>query len=142
MSDCIFCEIADKRTDAVIVYEDPDVLAFMDAEPIREGHCQIIPKLHFETFEKIPADLAAKVLGLGQRLAQKMKDVYKINRVAFLFTGGDIPHAHAHIVPMHEKTDITSARYIVNSADVEFRSKHLRADPTTLRKVMETLRFD
>ncbi len=32
--------------------------------------------------------------------------------MTFLFTGGDIPHAHAHLVPMHEKTDITSRRYI------------------------------
>jgi hypothetical protein len=39
-----------------------------------------------------------------------MKALYGVPRVAFLFTGGD--HAHAHVVPMHEKTDITSQRYI------------------------------
>jgi histidine triad (HIT) family protein len=33
--------------------------------------------------------------------------------VAFLFTGGDIAHVHAHAVPIHEETDITSRRYIV-----------------------------
>jgi histidine triad (HIT) family protein len=41
-----------------------------------------------------------------------MKHIYGVPRVAFLFTGGDLPHAHAHVVPMHENTDITSRLYI------------------------------
>jgi histidine triad (HIT) family protein len=41
-----------------------------------------------------------------------MKALYSLPRVAFLFSGGDHAHAHAHVVPMHEKTDITSRRYI------------------------------
>ena len=54
-----------------------------------------------------------------------MKEVYQVERVAFLFTGGDVPHVHAHVVPMHEKTDITSARYIVNLDDVQYDSERL-----------------
>jgi histidine triad (HIT) family protein len=50
---------------------------------------------------------------VGQKLATAMKQLYGLPRVAFLFTGGDIPHVHAHVVPMHEKTDVTSRRYIV-----------------------------
>ena len=42
-------------------------------------------------------------------------------RGAFLFTGGDIAHVHAHVVPMYEKTDITSRRYIVEDT-VTFRA--------------------
>lgn len=44
--------------------------------------------------------------------ASLQKRLYCVQRVAFLFTGGDIPHAHAHLVPMVEGTDITSRRYI------------------------------
>ena len=43
-----------------------------------------------------------------------------MERVAFLFTGRDIPHAHAHPVPMVEKDDITSRRYI-EEANLTFR---------------------
>jgi histidine triad (HIT) family protein len=38
--------------------------------------------------------------------------LYGIPRLAFLFTGSDLPHVHAHVVPMHENTDITSRLYI------------------------------
>ena len=84
--------------------------------PIRPGHVQIAPKAHYDTFEVLPPDLAAEILVLGQRLARAMKRLYGVERVAFLFSGGDIAHAHAHLVPMHEKTDITSRRYIVDDA--------------------------
>ena len=71
-----------------------------------------MPKEHFSYFDDVPADLAASILVLGQKLARVMKHVYAIPRVSFLITGGDVPHAHAHLVPMHQKTDITSRRYI------------------------------
>jgi histidine triad (HIT) family protein len=64
---------------------------------------------------------------LGQQIARKLKTIYGVERVAFLYTGGDIPHVHSHLVPMHAKTDITSARYIVSPETVEFASEHLLA---------------
>lgn len=142
MSECLFCAIASKRVDAVIVWEDSEIMAFLDWKPIREGHCQIIPKQHVETFEQMSPALAAKVLGLGQRLAQRMKVIYSVDRVAFLFTGSDVPHAHAHVIPMHEKTDITSARYILNPEAVEFRSLHLQTDQDSLVRVKAKLQLD
>jgi catechol 2,3-dioxygenase-like lactoylglutathione lyase family enzyme len=70
--------------------------------------------VHYETFDVIPPELAGRIVALGQDLARRMKAAYGVERVAFLFTGGDVPHAHAHVVPMHEKTDVTSARYVVS----------------------------
>lgn len=142
MGECAFCGIANKTVSAVIIWEDSDILAFLDRRPIRRGHCQIIPKQHVETFEQMSPDLAGKVVGLGQRLAQRMKAVYKVDRVAFLFTGGDVPHAHAHVVPMHEKTDITSARYILSPENIKFSSSHLQIDLESLFLVKKELGFE
>lgn len=113
---CLFCRIVRGEIGASVVHEDARLVAFLDIMPIRPGHLQIAPKAHHETFEVLPPDLAAEILVLGQRLARVMKRLYAVERVAFLFSGGDIAHAHAHLVPMHEKTDITSRRYIVDAA--------------------------
>lgn len=118
--DCIFCRIGAGLVPTAIVYENTRLMAFLDMGPIREGHTQIIPKAHYPTFDDLPPELAAEILHLGQRLARAMKRLYRVDRVAFLFSGGDIPHAHAHLVPMVETTDITSARYIA-SEPVTFR---------------------
>lgn len=114
VEDCIFCQIAaePERAHAVIVTEQ--LVAFPDRGPIRPGHLQIIPRLHIETFEDLPEEIAAEILWTGQRLARALKRIHAVPRVAFLFTGGDIAHAHAHLVPMVEPTDITSRRYILD----------------------------
>ena len=135
MEECVFCKIAHKAIDAVVLWEDQDLLVFLDRCAVREAHCQVITKQHYDTFEVLPPELAAKIVQIGQRLARKLKSVYSVERVAFLFTGGDVPHVHAHVIPMHEKTDITSARYITNAEIVQFGSDHLLKDNATLEAV-------
>jgi len=141
VNDCLFCQIAAGAVPAVVLHEDVDLMAFLDTGPIRAGHTQIIPKTHVESFDLLPSALAAKIVTLGQHLAQRMKAVFEVERVAFVFTGGDVPHAHAHLVPMHAKTDITSARYIVAPGHVQWDSAHLRVDPEELVRVKDALAF-
>lgn len=126
MRDCVFCRIAMKDHPAVMLYEDDDILAFLDRSPVRRGHTQVIPKEHFETFELLPAKLAARIMILGQHLAGRMREVYGVERVAFVYTGWHIPHAHAHLIPMHENADVMSARYLIDPTPPRLNSKHLR----------------
>ncbi|WP_029032781.1 HIT family protein [Salinarimonas rosea] len=135
---CPFCRIARREIGASIVCEDARLVAFLDIMPIRPGHVQIAPKAHYPTFEVLPPDLAAEILALGQRLARSMKRLYGVERVAFLFSGGDVAHAHAHLVPMHEKTDITSRRYIADE-DLSFQALP-RAGSDELEETARALR--
>src|ERR1051325_1185635 len=109
---CHFCRIAAREVGAHILYEDEQLFAFLDIHPIRPGHTLIIPKHHFPYFDDLPATLAGSIIALGQGLATAIKRMYAVERGAFLFAGDDIAHAHAHVIPMHEKPDITSRRYI------------------------------
>lgn len=108
---------------------------------MRPGHTVIVPRSHVETYEKLPAALANRILSLGQQLGQRMKELYKVERVAFFFTGTDVAHAHAHVVPIHEKMDVTSARYIVSRDKITWSSEHLRTDAETLKRVRDELAF-
>ncbi|MDU8928019.1 HIT family protein [Alisedimentitalea sp. MJ-SS2] len=112
-ADCIFCKIARGEISATEVYRDDRIVAFLDLGPIRPGHVLIIPQEHFPYFDDLPADLAASIMHLGQRLARVQKSELGVDKVGFMFSGGDVAHVHAHLVPMHEKTDLTSRRYIV-----------------------------
>ena len=112
-SNCLFCAIGKRDIPSSIVWEDDEIVAFLDISPIRPGHIQIIPREHYSYFDDLPAALASRILETGQRLARVLKETYAVERVAFLFTGGDIPHAHAHLVPMVAGDDITSRRYIM-----------------------------
>ena len=108
---CPFCAIADGRIKAHKIHDGERICAFLDIQPVRPGHALIVPRRHYDYFEQMPADLAAEVLALGQKIARAQKQLYGVERVGFMFSGGDVAHAHAHLVPMHEKTDVTSLRY-------------------------------
>ena len=135
---CIFCRIAAGEIPSIRLYDDEHIVAFLDIRPIREGHLLIMPKGHFEYFDDLPEALAAGVLTLAQKLARAIKKVYGIERVGFLFTGTDVAHAHAHVVPLVEPTDLTSRRYIAEEK-VTFRPAEM-VSPDELKKVAGKLR--
>ena len=115
MRTCPFCEIA-RDTPPGTAWATDTLVVFADHRPIRPGHVQIITRAHFEVFDDLPPDLAAQIVMLGQRIARVQKRLYGVQRVGFAFTGNEVPHVHAHVVPLHAADDITSARYGDGSA--------------------------
>ena len=116
-SDCLFCRIARGDLPAHKVHEDDHILAFLDLHPIRPGHVLVIPKAHHVWFEDLPEDLATRITGCAQRLARAMKRLYRVERVAMFYTGIHVPHAHAHVVPMHHVHDVSSAAYLAEGVE-------------------------
>jgi len=135
---CLFCRIAAGDVPAHVVHDGDRVLAFLDINPIRSGHVQIIPRVHYPLFEDMPPDLAGEIVALGQRIATALKAIHGVKRVGFLFTGGDIPHAHAHVVPMVAHDDITSRRYIVEQT-ITYRATP-RATDAELKVAADSIR--
>ncbi|MFZ5949189.1 MAG: HIT family protein [Candidatus Rifleibacteriota bacterium] len=138
---CIFCQIAGHRVEAAIVHEDGDIVVFLDRWPVREGHCQIITKQHYSCFDDLPEHLSAKIIHFAQKLAKKMKLLYKIDRVAFAFSGNDVAHVHAHVFPMYQRGDLTSARYFENADEIRYNDARLKVDLNNLEAVRQKLEF-
>ncbi len=108
---CIFCKIAKREIPSHVVHDDPDTFAFMDIRPIQPGHVLVIPKVHIDHFCDLPDDAATKVLLVAQRLGRTIRAELKPPRVGLLVGGFAVPHAHLHVVPMHDGHDITSQNY-------------------------------
>lgn len=121
MDDCTFCKIASGEYSSYRIHEDADLIAFLDKGPIRPGHVQIIPHIHHPYFDDLPVELAGRIVALGQTIAKAMKKLYEVPRVGFVFTGNDIAHVHAHLIPLHLSTDVTSRQYITDR-DLTFAS--------------------
>lgn len=136
-STCLFCRIAGGQLGAHFVYESERVVAFLDIRPVREGHIQVVARQHYPYFDDLPREVVAEILSVAQRLAPALRNLYGVPRVAFLFTGGDIAHAHAHVVPMVEATDITSPQYIAERP-LTFREAR-RVDDGELARVAASL---
>ncbi len=117
MEDCLFCKIATDAVPAHILYDDAHIMAFLDLHPIREGHALVIPKAHYTWFEDLPEPLATRITTCAQSIARSFKRLYQVERVALFYTGIHVPHAHAHVVPMHHVHDVTSSAYLADGPD-------------------------
>lgn len=110
---CLFCRIAAGEIPSKRVYASDRVFAFLDIGPIRQGHTLIVPRAHHRYYDDVPADVLAEIMTVGQRLAPILRERHGVQRVGCFFTGVDVDHAHAHVFPMTEPTDLTSPAYIV-----------------------------
>ena len=115
--DCLFCKIATGALPAHKIYEDDHILAFLDLHPVRAGHSLVIPKEHHVWFEELPEKLATRITTCAQKIARAQKVIYQVPRVSMFYTGIHVPHAHAHVVPMHHVHDVTSAAYLQDGID-------------------------
>ena len=107
MSDCIFCKIANKEIPATVVFEDDDLLVFMDIGPIIKGHALVIPKKHYDPVTKTPDDLLAKLHLAAKRIAQAQMNGLGADGVNIMQNNGtaagqEVPHIHVHVIPRFE----------------------------------------
>ena len=94
---CDFCKIASHEINANIVYEDESIMAFLDYEPINEGHILIIPKEHLLDIDEISDKLLYSMLDLSKRIVSSLKKVYSPEGYTIMQNGGafnDLGHYH------------------------------------------------
>ena len=107
MSDknCIFCKIVNKEAFAAILYEDEDIMAFMDIKPINEGHALIIPKKHAVLVEELEEDLYLKLFPIAREIASKIKEkIPETTAINYFIADGEdagqeVFHVHLHVIP-------------------------------------------
>lgn len=119
---CIFCKIANKEIESNIVYESNNIIAFLDIDPINEGHILIVPKEHYLDIEELPADILNEIMELSQRIVRALKETYKPDGYSIMQNGGkfnEIGHFHLHIFP----------RYINDGFGWVFTEKKINATP-------------
>lgn len=100
--ECIFCHKERLVTD--IVYEDELVMAFMDMEPINEGHILLVPKKHYFDVDEIPDETLAHLMIISKKIVAVLKEIYKPNGYSIMQNGGefnDVGHYHLHIFPRY-----------------------------------------
>ncbi len=107
---CIFCKIIRGEIPAAKVYEDDSVLAFLDIHPVREGHTLVIPKAHVPEFQDIADEAYEDVMSAAKQVARALRGTTAAERVGLAIVGFDVPHAHVHVIPLHDAEDITSKK--------------------------------
>src|SRR3989344_6977149 len=127
---CIFCKIIAGEAEASKVYEDDQILAFMDIQPVREGQVLVIPKEHIDHFSNIPYELATKIFLKSHHISKIIRASLHNERVGLVVHGYGVPHAHMIVVPQHQEDDITSGRMAkIEDGKVVFKMDNIAITP-------------
>ena len=100
----IFARILRGELPAIKIYEDEQVLAFMDIMPQAEGHALVIPKTPAITLLDLPADAAAYTIQIVQKIARAIESALDVKGIVLMQLSGEaagqtVPHVHFHLIP-------------------------------------------
>lgn len=110
---CIFCKIAKGEIPSKKIYEDEEVLAFLDINPISKGHSLIIPKKHFENIFDIDETYLNKIITTSKRISLSLKRGLNATGINLLHASGkdaqqSVFHFHIHLVPRYKKDKLNT----------------------------------
>ncbi len=106
----IFTKIINKQIPAFIIYEDTDLIAFLDAFPLCKGHTLVLPKKQIDKLFDLDKPTYEKLMAICYAIAQAIEKTIPCLRVGMSVVGLEIPHAHVHLVPINTLDDLNFTR--------------------------------
>ena len=109
---CLFCKIVNREILSEIVYENDNVLAFLDINPSTKGHTLIIPKKHHQDLNDCPLEVLTSLLEVVKTLENDYRTKYQTTSFNLLLNSGkesgqEINHFHFHLIPRYKKGELT-----------------------------------
>lgn len=107
MENCIFCKIVKGEIPCDKIYEDENVLAFLDIAPVNIGHSLVIPKKHFVNIYDTPEELVASMIKAAKLISKAIKSGVDADGINVTMNndpaaGQVVFHSHIHIIPRLE----------------------------------------
>ncbi len=123
----IFSRIVSGEIPAYKVAEDDKFLAFLDINPLAEGHTLVIPKMETDYIFDIEDPLYAEYFVFAKKVAKAIKAVIPCTKVGIAVIGLEVAHAHIHLIP-------------INSIyDIDFSKPKLKLSPEKLQAIATSI---
>ena len=123
----IFTKIINNEIPAYRIAEDDLFLAFLDINPLREGHTLVIPKTETDHFFDLDEKFLSRILVFAKPVANAIEKTFDCNRCGISVVGLEVPHAHLHLIP------ISSAN------DMDFKNLKLKLSNEAFRDIQERI---
>ena len=132
----MFCRIIRGEAEAYIVYEDDDVVAFLDKYPVSRGHTLVVPKEHYPHIYEVPDRLLAKLVLVARDIARAQVRALGATGVRIVQNNGSdagqvIFHVHFHVIPFYGPCRFL--RYHLGKEEGEEVSNALRRELRSIR---------
>ena len=124
----IFSKIINDEISAYKILENENFLAFLDIFPLAKGHVLVIPKKEIDYLFDISSDEYGELWKFAQQVAKAMDKVIDCKRIGVAVIGLEVPHAHIHLVPLNNVSDINFERPKLSFSEEEMNevAKNIR----------------
>ena len=121
---CIFCKIIQKEIPSSCIYEDDQVMAFLDLSQVTKGHTLVVPKKHYDNVLDCDPETLAHLIQVTQMLAKRITERCQAKGVNILTNcneaaGQSVMHFHVHLIPRYGKDDSIKIEFSENKVDVD-----------------------
>ncbi len=117
----IFTRIINGEIPAYRIAEDDFFLAFLDINPLREGHTLVIPKIETDRFFDLEEKYLSRILLFSKPIAKAIESSFDCNRCGLTVVGLEVPHAHLHLIPINQVSDMDFKKTKLKLNEEEFR---------------------
>ena len=117
----IFTKIVNGEIPCYKVAEDEHFLAFLDINPLQEGHTLVIPKKETDYIFDVEDDLHAGLWNFAKKIGKAIEKVVPCQRIGITVIGLEVPHAHIHLIPLKTMYDMDFRRPKLSFTQEEFR---------------------
>lgn len=124
----IFSKIAAGEIPSYKCAENEQFYAFLDINPVKEGHTLVIPRREVDYFFDMEDDELAAFQLFAKKVATAIKKAFPCRKVAQVVLGLEVPHAHIHLIPMNSEQD------------VDFRGEKLKLTEDEFKSIAEKIR--
>ncbi len=115
----LFTKIANREIPGHIVAENDDFLAFLDINPLAEGHTLVIPKKEVDYIFDLDDETLQGLHLFSKKVAKAIDRVMPCERVGVSVIGLEVPHAHVHLIPIESVDDMNFGRMKLSPSDEE-----------------------
>ena len=116
----IFSRIIAGEIPSYKVAEDENFYAFLDINPLMEGHTLVVPKQEVDYLFDLEDQTLEKMIIFAKRVAEQIKCKIECKKVAMVVLGLEVPHAHIHLIPMNTESDVDFRKEKLNLTADEF----------------------
>lgn len=118
----IFSKIIQGEIPSYRIHEDERYYAFLDINPLAEGHTLIIPKAETDYLFDLGDDLLGDMMVFAKKVALAIDKTMVCKRVGMAVLGLEVPHAHIHLIPINDLYDIEFSKPKLKFTDEQFRA--------------------
>ncbi len=117
----LFSKIIKGEIPSFKIAENEKFYAFLDINPLVEGHTLVIPKLEVDKFLDMPDEYLKEILLFAKPIATAIERSFPCNRCGLSVVGLEVPHAHLHLIPLNTMDDINFTRKKLSPTQEELK---------------------